>query len=245
MMIYITTGTHCAHPTILRRHFGTYSAACEAAVDMVNLLREHIGQDKLPPVSAEEWQQGLREAQRERLRQLGEDVQNLDSDDLATQAECDVWIERANVDNIAPFPVLGDRELAAILAALRLLQRQSCPADLVDIVTKGDTVTALDPGEIDGLCERLNGADGSDDVPRIVVAIEGGLVSGVVTDRPVILHTVDYDIEGAGDDEISLVPQDEHDPVEAIVNRWSDVALTVDPDWVSRVETALIEAPEA
>lgn len=142
MMIYIATGTHCAHPTVIRRYFGTYTAARDAAVDMVNLLRDHIGRDKLPSVPAHQWKEGLQEAQRERLSQMGDEWEGLDAETLAAQAECDVWIERATIADVIALPALDDRQLGTILAALRLLQRGPCPDDLTDIATDGGAVTA-------------------------------------------------------------------------------------------------------
>ncbi|AMK23262.1 MULTISPECIES: hypothetical protein [Sphingomonadaceae] len=245
MLIYVTSGRHFAHPSILRRHFGTFRAAREAAAEMVNLLRDSIDRDRLPPVPTDGWQQGLHEAQRERLLQESHDPGSLASEDLAAKADCNVWIERAHVEDPISFPVVDDRELGALLAALRLLQQQGCPEELLDVATDGAAFRTIDTSEIDALCERLNAAGTSTEIPRIVVALEGGLVSGVVTNRPVILHTVDYETEGADDDDITLVPQDDHDPVEAIVNQWAGDALTLDPDWIARLEAAIADTSEA
>lgn len=56
---------------------------------------------------------------------------------------------------------LNERELATVLAALRHYERYivACgarPADVDEIATDGDTLTALNVDEIDALCERIN-----------------------------------------------------------------------------------------
>lgn len=56
--------------------------------------------------------------------------------------------------------MLNDRELATVLAALRawqnLQQHESPAAEVMDVATSGGTLTPLDDGEVDELCERLN-----------------------------------------------------------------------------------------
>ncbi|MCB5411676.1 hypothetical protein [Pseudogemmobacter faecipullorum] len=55
-------------------------------------------------------------------------------------------------------PELSYRELATILAALRLWQRTDNRAHIEEsvIATDCETMLALDNDEIDALCERLN-----------------------------------------------------------------------------------------
>lgn len=69
-------------------------------------------------------------------------------------------------------PRLNERELATVLAALRMLQRKTTmvacsldgekwervglPDGIDDIITDGGTITPLTDDEIDALCERLN-----------------------------------------------------------------------------------------
>mgnify|MGYP000845373760 CR=1 FL=1 len=42
---------------------------------------------------------------------------------------------------------------------------------------------------------------------RIVISIEGGVVSGVLCDGPVQVLILDYDVEGAMPDSVTQVPQ--------------------------------------
>jgi hypothetical protein len=239
MKIFIAIGTHYAHPTELRRYCATLPGAREAAVGMVNLLRRDIDRDRLPPVPPVRWDEGLLEAQRRRLAQLDLPSETLDTETIAAEAGCDVQIIEAVLEAHHLLPALDDRELATILAALRLLQEQGCPDHLTDIATEGFSLDTMADDEIDALCERLNIGDTPHMLPHIVVAIDGGLVSGVVADRAVIMRTVDYDTEGAADEEVTLVPQDDRDPVEAIVGCWSDDAVLVDPDWITALENVL------
>jgi hypothetical protein len=58
---------------------------------------------------------------------------------------------------------LSDREHATVLAALRYWQGEILadqfgrfPPEIEDIASNGGTVQALDVGEIDTLCERIN-----------------------------------------------------------------------------------------
>jgi len=58
----------------------------------------------------------------------------------------------------APPVGLDDRETAAVLAGLRLLQSDSIPGGtpLYDVLTGGGRLEPLDAGEIEALCERIN-----------------------------------------------------------------------------------------
>lgn len=53
---------------------------------------------------------------------------------------------------------LNDREIAAVLAGLRMLQAAPNAAreNVADVFTNGGTLEALSEAEIDALCERLN-----------------------------------------------------------------------------------------
>lgn len=240
MKIFVVTGVHYSHPTELGRYYATLPGAREAAVDMVNMLRGDIDAGRLLPVTTAQWNEGLLEAQRHRVEQLGLEPDSLDTETIALHAECDVRIVEAQLEGHQLLPALDDRELATILAALRLLQEQGCPAHLTDIATEGFSLDPMAGDEIDDLCERFNTGGTPYSLPHVVVALDGGLVSGVVADRPILLRTVDYDIEGASDDEVTLIPQDGHDPVEAIVACWSDDAVLVDPSWIAELEHALL-----
>lgn len=51
---------------------------------------------------------------------------------------------------------IDDRELATILAALRMFQRNDRDFELTEIQTDNGLFTALSDEEIDTLCERIN-----------------------------------------------------------------------------------------
>ena len=156
MKIFVAIGVHYAHPTELRRYCGTLPGAREAAVTMVNLLRSDIDSDILLPVPAAQWEEGLMQAQRQRLAQQDLDSSDLDTEALSTAAECGVWIVDAELEDHQLLPALDDRELGTILAALRLLQKQGCPDHLTDIATEGFSLDPMARDEIYDLCERLN-----------------------------------------------------------------------------------------
>jgi hypothetical protein len=56
--------------------------------------------------------------------------------------------------------MMNDRELATVMAALRAIQNvqqhEALAPEIDDIATDGGRYTALDHGEIDALCHRLN-----------------------------------------------------------------------------------------
>ena len=70
--------------------------------------------------------------------------------------------------------------------------------------------------------------------PRLAVVLEGGIVHAVVSDNAVDLAVavIDYDIEGAGDDELSPVPQGDGTSVDAVVACWNATPATIDLDAV-------------
>lgn len=73
---------------------------------------------------------------------------------------------------------LTDRELAQVLAALRLYQRLAVhSADLCDVATDGGSHEPMSPDEVDDLCERLNLGttvrQGMQGLPTMVVQNDG------------------------------------------------------------------------
>jgi hypothetical protein len=242
MDIYLITGTHFAHPSQVRRLCAHPLRAAEAAVDLVNCLRAALDPVALPPITSASWIDALAETQRHRLATLGIPIDDVAGAELPKLADFDVWMEIHSLDiaterKASPLP-LDETERDAILAALRLLQARGCPAELLDIATNGDRHAIASDEAIDALCERLN-IDARHTLPRIVVAIEGGLVSGVVGDRPISLLTIDYDVEGADEDEISEIPQDDGRTASAVFGHWSDCGITRDPTWIDTVFAAL------
>ena len=238
MQIHAVTGTHFSNPSEIRRYFTEKADADAAASVLVNKLRREIDPDGLPPIEPEQWPVGLAEAQRAYLERIGARTNDADSGSLAERAGFDVQIEEAELDGVSSLAV-DDRELGTIFAALRGHQQRACPPDLLDIATNGGKHSPLAPLEIDMLCQRLFCDALILATARIVVALDGGLVQGVVADRPIQLFVVDYDVEGADQSELSLIPQDGRPAVPAAVNSWALNGICMDPDWINAVERAL------
>lgn len=74
---------------------------------------------------------------------------------------------------------------------------------------------------------------------RVVVKLEGGLVQWVGTSSllPVEVAIIDYDTEGADDDELTAIPQDDGDTAEAFAR--IETADASDPAWVERAFAAM------
>lgn len=100
----------------------------------------------------------------------------------------------------------GDRELATVLAALRLWQRGSCGttgtqervleaahAELA-IASDDERLVPLTAAEIDELCERLNTPQ---DLPTVVLNVEGGAIHAVASNLPARCIILDSDVEGS------------------------------------------------
>ncbi len=70
--------------------------------------------------------------------------------------------------------------------------------------------------------------------PRLAVVLEVGIVHAVVSDNAVDLAVavIDYDIEGADDDELSSVPQGDGTCVDAVVGCWNATPAAIDLDAV-------------
>lgn len=70
--------------------------------------------------------------------------------------------------------------------------------------------------------------------PRLAVVLEGGIIHAVVSDNAVdmAVAVIDYDIEGAADDELSSVPQGDGTCVDAVVGCWNAAPAAIDLDAV-------------
>src|SRR3990167_100724 len=100
----------------------------------------------------------------------------------------------------------NERELATVLAALRLWQRGACGttgsqalilgaahAELA-IASDDESLVPLTAAEIDELCERLNTQQ---DLPTVVLNIEGGAIHAVASNLPARCIILDADVEGS------------------------------------------------
>lgn len=99
-------------------------------------------------------------------------------------------------------------ERATILAALRHYQQQGQgnPSDrsdeIHDIATDVGNQISLDEEGIDVLCEKVNFGE----APLICIGLQGGAVTGVSSTAEVLFVVLDYDTEGASDDETMAIP---------------------------------------
>ena len=82
----------------------------------------------------------------------------------------------------------------------------------------------------------MSRADGNTTRPTLAIVLEGGLVQAIVARRAdkidLDILVIDYDIEGADDDEISLVPQGDGTFSEACVRSTSVTPAEIDLDHI-------------
>jgi hypothetical protein len=236
MDIFVANGTHFSAPSKIASYHASEHEAQIAATDMVNQLRADFDAKGLPPVDTSSWQLGLVGVQFRHLTAQGIEIADIDPDDLAETAGFNVWIEKAELQGISVL-ALNDRQLSTVLAALRDHQRRHCGSD-PDIASNLGRHEPLNPDEIDDLCMRINGAEQLPLEANIVITLDGGLVQGVVADRPITVRIVDYDVEGADPDGLLMVPQDNGDPVSASVSCWAVEGACIDPEWIARLDAA-------
>lgn len=245
MNIFVANGTHFSQPSKITSYHASEREAQIAATDMVNQLRSDIDAASLRPVDTSNWQLGLIGAQCRHLAAQGIAIGDMDHDDLAETAGFDVWIEKAELQGIS-VPALNDRELSTVLAALREHQQRHCGSDPGDIASNLGRHQPLSPDEIDDLCIRINSAGPLPLEANVVIELDGGLVEGVVADRPTRVRIVDYDVEGADPDNLVMVPRDHDDPVPASVSDWAVESDCIDPSWIDRLDAAsAAEVPAA
>ena len=96
---------------------------------------------------------------------------------------------------------MNNREDAAILAGLRIIQRALAsgldPA-ILDIATDGGSFEALSAKEVDSLCERLDTPEPAPKaMPVVAIISKGGVIQEVVVDRGAHCALIDFDEVGA------------------------------------------------
>ncbi len=219
-------------PAELSRALRIEPLSLELAVDLVDLDAEG-----LPPVDTSSWQLGLVGVQFRHLTAQSIEIADIDPDDLAETAGFNVWIEKAVLQGVTVL-ALNDRELSTVLAALRDHQRCHCGADLDDVASNLGRHEPLTSDEIDGLCMRINGGELTPQEANVVIELDGGLVQGIIADRPITVRVVDYDVEGADPDDLLLVSRDNGDPVPASISSWAVEDACIDPDWIARLDAA-------
>ncbi|MGI9376025.1 MAG: hypothetical protein ACR2PC_08030 [Tsuneonella suprasediminis] len=237
MEIFIVTATHFSQESAVISYHASEREAHIAATERVNWLRADLDPEILPPVDVCSWQLGLAGAQLLQLEVFGFKAAESDRSGLADTTGLDVRIEKAQLPGVS-VPTLDDRELSTILAALRDHQRRHCAPDLADVASNLNRHEPLTSDEIDGLCERLNCGIAPAQEVNIVVELDGGLVEGVVADRPTKVRVVDYDVEGADPADLALIPQDHGDPIPASVSGWAVESACIDPEWIASLDAA-------
>ncbi len=130
------------------------------------------------------------------------------------------------------------RQTATILAALRYWQSNGIVASRHDhytIATDDGTLQPLSRPEIDAMCEQINMPAAT---PIIVVGCEGGLVQGSSSNiEGLSMIVLDYDTEGADDDEITEVPQSDTVELEPAIVGLHSVAH--DAPWIQQICNAV------
>ncbi len=237
MDIFVANGTHFSQPSKITSYHACEREARIAATRLVNQLRVDLDSDALPPIDTSSWEMGLIAVQCRHLAALGIDISDMDHDDLADAAGCDVWIERAELQGLSVL-ALNDRELSTVLAALRDHQRRHCGSALDDVASNLGRHEPLTLDEIDGLCMRINGTGPFPPEANVVIELDGGLVQGIIADRPITMRVVDYDVEGADPDDLLLVSRDNGGPVPASVSSWAVEDACINPEWIARLDAA-------
>jgi len=129
------------------------------------------------------------------------------------------------------------RQTATILAALRYWQSNGIVASRHDhytIATDDGTLQPLSRPEIDTMCEQINMPAAT---PIIVIGCEGGLVQGASSNiAGLSMIVLDYDTQGADDDEITEVPQSDTVELEPAIVGLHTVAH--DAPWIQQIVTA-------
>src|SRR5690606_18702783 len=88
--------------------------------------------------------------------------------------------------------------------------------------------------EIQSLHNALAAAE-EDKPNRVLVALDGGLVQGDCSDRPVEVMVVDYDVEGANEETLADIPQDDGSVEPASVSYWGLDSFSIDPAFIDGV----------
>ncbi|HWS26411.1 MAG TPA: hypothetical protein VN259_07510 [Xanthomonadales bacterium] len=102
---------------------------------------------------------------------------------------------------------LDSRQLAAVLAGLRALQRGST-AGVWDIASDDGSFEPLSPQEIDDLAERLN-TTAPAAATRVVLMADGGVLNEAFADGSFELLVLDADTEGGDESQIANIEGDD------------------------------------
>lgn len=200
--------------------------------DVLAASPEDDGGDPLdvPAFTAENWSDGLLTVQATRhayvegmeYDEARHDLESLSSDDVGDEIGLDVWIEEHDVVVPAPAASFPTKAIDNAMGALSNLIEQVEQMKGMFPDEDGTIEDAVDDAEA-AILELRELSEGKTDATDIAVILDGGLVQhvtmrGGTTPR---VFVVDYDTEGADDDDVCGVPQDNGEIVEAYVSEQS------------------------
>lgn len=144
--------------------------------------------------------------------------------------ELEAWARQMAETGRGHLPTVADRGAELLRSALAMIN--AFGGDVPDWL-RGEANALL------RACADFDGFPGAKPT-RIVIAMEGGCVQGVVSDRGgVVIQTLDYDVEGisGGDDEpLWAIPQDDGSTEEGY--RCEPFEPDVNPTWIAAFEGA-------
>jgi len=85
---------------------------------------------------------------------------------------------------------------------------------------------------------RINSAGPLPLETNVVIELDGGLVQGIIADRPITVRVVDYDVESTDPGGLVLVPRNNGDPVPASISCWAVEDACIDPEWIAHLDAA-------
>lgn len=274
MFISLVQAEHFNVPGVPTAAYLDPAAAAAKALELVNVIRVDVG---LPEAPADaDWRAALVEAQRTRIAEEGSidaeelaDLVENDPAELAVMAECDVWIEEhpLKIPHLAPDTeiVLAPADQPSCAGAMLMLlgamkgeraewaKRQAPDGADNDDFDQEEADTAVE------ILDRYIQMIGDRPLPRVIVVLEGGALSTLVSDIPLDATLLDYDTDGDADDEVVNVPQPGAVPYTAAARR-VDASVEINPAFITdilalptvaacmdmdaAVEESEIEAPE-
>ncbi len=201
MKIIIIQGSHWSTPNVRIAAAFTQEGADAEALKMVNLLRteSEMPAARLPA----DWRKAATDLYRHRIaqasgqpyRDLAEIAPGWDEEELAEAADCYVWtseIDIADAGPVAPLPALptvGDLRAAAYYLC-RSVRGTSYEAQAVQV---HDAIATYLPQDSDTTLDQVLGRAAA---PRVLISIDGGLITQVASDIALDVFTVDFDTDG-------------------------------------------------
>ena len=237
MKLYIVKGEHPTVPGTPSKATFDKAEADRHAADMLTTIYKDVLIDAaedddgvpvdFPAFTAENWRDDLLSVQATRhayvegmaYDEARHDLESLSSDDVGSEIGLDVWIEEHDVVVPAPAASFPTKPIDNAMGALSNLIEQVEQMKGMFPDEDGTIQDAIDDAEeaILGLREL---SDGKPVTADIAVILDGGLVQHVTMRGGTMprVFVVDYDTEGADNDDVCGVPQDDGEIVEAYVS---------------------------